>query len=563
MNFHKNFVLAVVFILTAFNQLNAQDLGSIGKEKPVKISGYLDARSIVYQASGIANRRSPFNWFLSGAPTLSIYGVSIPFTFTLSEQERSFRQPFNQFGLSPTYKWATVHLGYRNISFSPYTLAGHTLMGGGFEINPGKLKIGLMYGRLNRATTIDTVTGVVQPYSFTDRALAALIGYGTENHSFKISFLRAKSDSSSLYSKVKSGDSIPVTPVANFVVGVETVQKIADHLFFDAEGGYSVYTRNLASKIAVPSSLNATKDLFGFVLPVNASTETYLSYGAGLSYKQTYFTLRLAYKKTDPGFQSMGAYFFNNDLENITFSPSFFTKNNKLRFNGSIGWQKDNLKKQKEMTTKRVIGSANVSWNISSPLGIDFSFANFSSNSTPQVTLIENKYLMTNSTSSVSINPRYMFTKNQNTHLFLLSYNYSVLADANSSTKVFNEIKTQVVFFNYSMTIAPKLLSINGGVNLTGNTLPTGVSKYIGISAGVSKTMLKNRSLQLSFQPCYNFNTESTGANVLNVSANGNYQVARKHRLGFRWNLIRTSFKTTSIKGFTENTGELGYTFNF
>jgi hypothetical protein len=93
--------------------------------------------------------------------------------------------------------------------------------------------------------------------------------------------------------------------------------------------------------------------------------------------------------------------------------------------------------------------------------------------------------------------------------------------------------------------------------------LPTGVSKYIGISAGVSKTMLKNRSLQLSFQPCYNFNTESTGANVLNVSANGNYQVARKHRLGFRWNLIRTSFKTTSIKGFTENTGELGYTFNF
>jgi hypothetical protein len=177
-----------------------------------------------------------------------------------------------------------------------------------------------------------------------------------------------------------------------------------------------------------------------------------LSYGAGLSYKQTYFTLRLAYKKTDPGFQSMGAYFFNNDLENITFSPSFFTKNNKLRFNGSIGWQKDNLKKQKEMTTKRVIGSANVSWNISSPLGIDFSFANFSSNSTPQVTLIENKYLMTNSTSSVSINPRYMFTKNQNTHLFLLSYNYSVLADANSSTKVFNEIKTQVVFFNYILT---------------------------------------------------------------------------------------------------------------
>jgi len=39
--------------------------------------------------------------------------------------------------MSPYYKWITIHVGYRNINYSQFTLAGHTILGAGIELHPG------------------------------------------------------------------------------------------------------------------------------------------------------------------------------------------------------------------------------------------------------------------------------------------------------------------------------------------------------------------------------------------------------------------------------------------
>src|SRR5687767_2715688 len=104
----------------------AQDVEKMLGAKPVAFSGGLNVTSIFYNAKGIPNRYLPFNYVITGSPVLSIYGFQVPVTFTIGKQQSSFTQPFNQFGLSPTYKWVTLHAGYRNLFFSPYTLAGHT-----------------------------------------------------------------------------------------------------------------------------------------------------------------------------------------------------------------------------------------------------------------------------------------------------------------------------------------------------------------------------------------------------------------------------------------------------
>ncbi|HLL95708.1 MAG TPA: hypothetical protein VK404_12060 [Spirosoma sp.] len=145
----------------------AQDLSTLGKQKPVTLNGGLSVRTIFYSAKGIEARRQPFSYVVTGAPVLSLYGWSVPVSFVFSEQERSFRQPFNQFGMSPTYKWVTLHAGYRNLSFSPYTLAGHTILGGGVELTPGIFRFGFVYGRLNRATAVDTTSGLLEPFNYT------------------------------------------------------------------------------------------------------------------------------------------------------------------------------------------------------------------------------------------------------------------------------------------------------------------------------------------------------------------------------------------------------------
>ena len=149
------FVLLTIFFTSL---LSAQDLESIGEDPVVKVSGDLSGRFVFYNATGIDNRRDPFGYVLGGNINVDLYGLSLPFSFTYSNQESYFGQPFNQFGVSPTYKWATLHLGYRNISHSSYTLAGHQLLGAGFELNPGKLRVSFISGRLRKAVEHDQLS---------------------------------------------------------------------------------------------------------------------------------------------------------------------------------------------------------------------------------------------------------------------------------------------------------------------------------------------------------------------------------------------------------------------
>ena len=88
-----------------------QDFTNIKDASPIVFSRNLEARSMIYDVSGIANRREPFSYLLSGNPNLSLYGWNIPISFAFSKEQKSFCQPFNQFGMSPTYKWVTLHAG--------------------------------------------------------------------------------------------------------------------------------------------------------------------------------------------------------------------------------------------------------------------------------------------------------------------------------------------------------------------------------------------------------------------------------------------------------------------
>ncbi|HEX9956492.1 MAG TPA: hypothetical protein VGA96_04535, partial [Fibrella sp.] len=100
-----------------------------------------------------APRAQPTPWSLSGSLTISTRsGWNVPIRLVWSSQNNQYRQPYNQLGASPRYKdWLTLHAGYRNIVFSPLTLAGYTFLGVGVELNPGLLRVGAIVGKFNRA----------------------------------------------------------------------------------------------------------------------------------------------------------------------------------------------------------------------------------------------------------------------------------------------------------------------------------------------------------------------------------------------------------------------------
>ena len=139
--------LAVAAFFSVFSAKNAlsQDLGNIEEIKPISLDGSISISGSKYSVSGAPRRRPPTSWTLIGSPTLSIYGVSLPFNFILSDQESDFRQPFDQIGVSPQYKSVTLHLGYRSLTYSKYTLAGISFLGAGLDLNPNPLRFSIMY----------------------------------------------------------------------------------------------------------------------------------------------------------------------------------------------------------------------------------------------------------------------------------------------------------------------------------------------------------------------------------------------------------------------------------
>ena len=100
-------------------------------------------------------------WYLTGNLTLTTRaGWTIPLQGTWSSPTNGYGQAYNAIGVSPSYKnWLTLHGGHQNLEFSPFTLEDYTVLGGGFELNPGLLRVGVMAGQFEKAIETNRPTG--------------------------------------------------------------------------------------------------------------------------------------------------------------------------------------------------------------------------------------------------------------------------------------------------------------------------------------------------------------------------------------------------------------------
>ncbi|RYF19430.1 MAG: hypothetical protein EOO42_14430 [Flavobacteriales bacterium] len=548
--------------------VNAQDLSGIKNQKPISFNGSLEARGFFYNANGIPNRREASSYLISGSPNLTIYGWDIPFYISYGNQGTQFSQPFNQYGLSPTYKWITLHGGYRNVSFSQFTLAGHTMLGGGVEIKPGKLRAGFMYGRLNKATVIDTTTNSLVPYAFNRKGVAAKLGFGSDKNYFDLSFLSAKDDSTSkpIFNRAFENN---VAAAKNVALGFNTRFSFLKNFFFESEGALSVYTRDMNSTLSLDSVKNDAFQQLQKILDVNGTTEFYTALTAGIGYRNANYGLKVNYRRIEPDYKTMGAYFFANDVENWTISPSFNSKNRKYRFNGSVGLQRDNIMKQKESTTKRVIGSLNAGADFTKSFSLDLAYSNFSNNQRPSTVKFDQMLKIVQTTHTVSIMPRYTIFGQQSNQVIMLSSNFSRMNDFNDyfdQQAVSRDIKTDQYFLNYVVSFTKIPVSLNGNLSYTTLSSDLMSNDYKGFGFGGSYTFAKTKAQVNMANNIIRGSAQGIKSLTLNSSVNFNYKVAKRQTLKasvFFTNNDPGSAITNVNPSFTETRGELAYQISF
>jgi hypothetical protein len=492
---------------------------------------------------------------------MSVYGFSLPFSFVWNKQQSSFSYPsFNQFGISPKYKWITAHFGYRSLRFGEYTLNGHTFLGAGVELTPGKFRFGAMYGKFNQNSDNDPYMADSIP-RFTRMGWAAKVGYGTEKSFFDVSMLHVGDNTQNYHPPTHPSDP---TPAENLVVGVTSKVSITSKFIFSFDGSISCFTRNVKDPSLIEISGFGT-DLLKKLITINLSSTYYTALKTSLAYKfSDKVGAALEYRRIDPEYQSFGAYFCNNDVEMYSVNANANLLKNKLVFKGSLGWQHDNLGNTKKATSSKMVGSFAGTVNFNQNFGIDANYSNFSTNQRSGRSAIIDSLRLFQVNHNFSIMPRFTKVTTTTSHFVLFNFNRMQLDNKNKQSAQQSDTKTTILMANYNIGFLKSGLSLSMGLNYTSleNNMYQGA--MYGGSMGLSKALLNNK-LSINWNNSYMLN--EIGGNesaTLNSYLSVNYRPHPKHAFNIGVNYISNKYSdTTTTPSFNETRGEIRYAYSF
>lgn len=553
-------ILLFCFSLS-FGIADAQDIEQMIKQKPFSINGTLGLGIGTYNSSGIPARQRAFSYLFNGAPTVSIYGISFPFSVVISDQQRGFTQPFNQYGISPTYKWITVHAGWQSIQWSPYTLAGYNFLGGGVELNPGKLRFGFIYGRFNKAIEEDPalITAFSQTPAYKRTGFSTKLGWGTERNHFDVIMLKAKDEVSSLNNQPSSFN---LKPSENLVLGISSKFTFFKHFIFDIDAAGSLYTRNLLADTVKNLKLDKI-DFIKDLINLNASTQLLTAGHTSLGYQGQNYNVLVKYKRIDPDFKSMGAYYFESDVQNYTVEGGVKLIKGQMQLNGSFGVQNDNLLKDKAYQSNRKIGSINASFNKTN-YGIDVRYSNYGITQDRGLNPIVDTLRIAKTNHNLNTMLRYSIADTLISHSFILVGNIQSLIDLNRFTSAQSLSNSKTANLSYQLGFPKTGLNFNTSFNYTVADIYLGHTVFFGPSIGIGKDFFEGKlglNAAMSFQQ--QKNNKINAGNILNGSLNGSYRFTKRNAANLSINYLKSNSKDVTLPSFSEIYSNLTLSHSF
>ena len=324
------------------------------KKKPFSILGSASVSGVYNEASDSPSSE-PFLYFFNGNITLGFYDWTMPINYRYTNQGDAldYQIPFkfNRLSLHPKYKWILAHIGDVSMSFSPYTFNGLQFTGGGLELTPEKypLRASFMGGQLAKATEYDGRPQTIPTYE--------RWGYGTKlsykKEDLEIGGILFFANDKANYLSAPIPDEKKIYPLSNQVYS--GFAKYKPLHFVEVFGEYAL------------SLLGNTQ----------SQKQDFTAYNAGINFIFTKASVGVRYEKVDPDYKTLGAYYFVNDMENITLNSSLNLFKGNVSIATSIGRQHDNLNQQKPKQSNQWVGSANVNAKVTPKLSLSGSYSNF------------------------------------------------------------------------------------------------------------------------------------------------------------------------------------------
>ena len=521
------------------------------KKKPFSILGSTSVSGVYNEASDSPSSE-PFLYFFNGNITLGFYDWTMPINYRYTNQGDAldYQIPFkfNRLSLHPKYKWILAHIGDVSMSFSPYTFNGLQFTGGGLELTPEKypLRASFMGGRLAKATEYDGRPQTIPTYE--------RWGYGTKLSYKKedleiggiLFFANDKANSLS----VPIPDEKKIYPLSNQVYS--GFAKYKPLHFVEVFGEYAL------------SLLGNTQ----------SQKQDFTAYNVGINFIFTKASVGVRYEKVDPDYKTLGAYYFVNDMENITLNSSLNLFKGNVSIATSIGRQHDNLNQQKPKQSNQWVGSANVNAKVTPKLSLSGSYSNFTMFTNKLINpfdRINNPQLYEHPQDSINYrqvsqntnaNIAYAINEKQN---ITLSYSFNdVVNKQNDIVRRGGISRFHNAGAAYMVQFPESKLSLSPSFNYSYSIVAREKTEVMGPSLTVGKTFFEDK-LNTTLLGNYSISQSATSkGSTANVQLNLNFLPWKNHQ--FTLSALQ-SFR--NAESDTQNTSaqstnvSVGYTYHF
>lgn len=556
----KQYALLLLKIILIANSAISQDIEAIKEAKPFQWSGAIGTSLISQPSRSALSSYRSLQYGVFGNLNMSFYEtLELPLSFNYTQSGLSVDKPFYQLGLSPRYKWLQLHLGHRNMFFSNYTLAGHTFLGAGIELNPGKFRFAAMTGRLKEPLLIDALSGqeLMNP-QFRRTGWGVKTGVGSASNYVDVILFKAGDDAESIsnwqdsiYQNSISGLTGRFAPEENLILGINARFTMFSKVILSIESGGSFFTADQSSDVIEGN--------FGPITPRTTSTFKY-ALKSSLSFPIGPLSLSTTYERVQPDYFSHGTYNMINDIENITIAPSGSFFKGRFSFSGVFGNSRNNLMNTRSETSKRLITNINALIAPKGHYGLNLNYSNFSFNQQTQAIVLNDSVLIRQVNTSFTLMPYYNILRTGgDLHSINAAFIRQEVDDLNPVTRDFGSLLTNMINANYAFT-SHKGYQLNFGINQTmidGALLTTTLTGIqIGTGYTIASTGLNvNLSSQLSSSK---INQENDGL-VANTSLSASLPFQKKHNFRTNFNWLKTNSK--KFASYNDLFFQLSYTY--
>ncbi|TYK32330.1 hypothetical protein FNJ59_14725, partial [Bacteroides pyogenes] len=204
-----------------------------------------------------------------------------------------------------------------------------------------------------------------------------------------------------------------------------------------------------------------------------------------------------------PDYETLGAYYFNNDYENLTLNYSRSLFDNKMSIALSGGVQRDDLSGQKQEKNKRFVGSANINFTPSEKFSASVSLSSYQAHRnikssfdyinerTPYENLDTLRFTQLNNSIDMNLNWRLLNNETQ-THILSANASYQEAADKQGQYIMPDNLTRFLnLGANYGIDFAPLDLSMTAGVNVSNNYASRKNVLTLGPTLTCTKRLLK------------------------------------------------------------------------